>query len=247
MAIASGVVCDARSDDDRVVPGQRIAVTLECWNTGTAPHTVTVALRAAKGFTLEGQGATTLRLDPGALASGQTTAVVAGNAPITVPYFRLSPSGAEYYDWSGAPPPVRGEPFGPPELTASFLIDSAANVTREVALRVNDQARGEIRRPVAVVPRVNVVIDPATAVWPAGDPRPRRFTVTLTHGARDTTNGTATLEVPAGWPSVTPQGFRFTREDERETLTFELRPPAGAPRRSGRDSRGRARCRRAPV
>ena len=100
-------------------------------------------------------------------------------------------------------------------------------MTREVALRVNDQARGEIRRPVAVVPRVNVVIDPATAVWPAGDPRPRRFTVTLTHGARDTTNGTATLELPAGWPSVTPQSFRFTREDERETLTFELRPPAG--------------------
>ena len=125
----------------------------------------------AQGFAVEGQGATTLRLDPGALASGQTTAVVAGNAPITVPYFTLSASGAEYYDWSAAPPAVRGEPFGPPELTASFLIDSAATVTREVALRVNDQARGEIRRPVAVVPRVNVAIDPATAVWPAGDPR----------------------------------------------------------------------------
>ena len=26
---------------------------------------------------------------------------------------------------------------------------------------------------------------------------------------------------------MTPQSFRFTREDERETLTFELRPPAG--------------------
>ena len=228
VAIASGVVCDARSDDDRVVPGQRIAVTLECWNTGTAPHSVTVALHPAKGFTVEGQGATTLRLDPGALASGQTTAVVAGNAPMTVPYFKLSPSAARSTT-TGAPPPpaVRGEPFGPPELTASFLIDSAATVTREVARRVNDQARGEIRRPVAVVPRVNVAIDPATAVWPAGDPRPRRFTVTVTHGARDTTNGTATLEVPAGWPRVTPQSFRFTREDERETLTFELRPPAG--------------------
>ena len=108
------MVCDARSDDDRVVPGQRIAVTLECWNTGTAAHSVTVALRAAKGYGVEGQGATTLRLDPGALASAQTTAVVAGNAPITVPYFTLSASGAEYYDWSAAPPVVRGEPLGRP-------------------------------------------------------------------------------------------------------------------------------------
>ena len=45
-----GVVCDARSDDDRVVPGQRVAVTLECWNTGDATRTVTATLRAAKGF-----------------------------------------------------------------------------------------------------------------------------------------------------------------------------------------------------
>ena len=225
-AIAMGVVCDARSDDDRVVAGQRIAVTLECWNTGAAPHRVTVSLRAAKGLSIEGQAATTLRLDPGALASGRTTVAVAGDAPLTVPYFRLGASGAEYYDWSAARPDVRGEPFGPPELAASFLIDSAARVDREVAFRVNDQARGEVRRPVTVVPRVGVAIEPETALWPAGDPRPRRYTVTLTHGARDTTTGTATLEVPAGWPSVTPQRFRFTREDEREMLTFELRPPA---------------------
>ena len=95
---------------------------------------------------------------------------------------------------------------------------------REVTLRVNDQARGEIRRPVTVVPRVDVAIDPETEVWPAADLRPRRFTVTLTHGARDTTSGTVTLEVPAGWPSVRPQSFQLTREDERETL--HLRGPS---------------------
>jgi hypothetical protein len=35
------------------------------------------------------------------------------------------------------------------------------------------------------------------------------------------------LEVPAGWPAVPPQPFRLTREEEREPLTFEVRPPAG--------------------
>ena len=226
MAIAAGVVCDARSDDDRVVAGQRVAVTLECWNTGTEPRTVAASLRAGKGFAVAGQSPASLRLEPGALAASQMTAVVAADAPLTVPYFRLEASGPEYYDWSAAPPEVRGEPFGDPELTGSFAIEGAAVVDREVTLRVNDQARGEIRRPVQVVPRVNVAIDPATEVWPAGDPRPRRFTVTLTHGARDTTSGTVTLEVPAGWPTVRPQPFRLTREDERKTLSFELRPGA---------------------
>ena len=35
-----------------------------------------------------------------------------------------------------------------------------------------------------------------------------------------------TLELPAGWPAVRPQRFTLTREDERETFTFEVRPPA---------------------
>ena len=52
------------------------------------------------------------------------------------------------------------------------------------------------------MPRVDVAIDPATEVWPAAASTPRRFTVTLTHGARDTTSGTVALEVPAGWPPV---------------------------------------------
>src|SRR6185295_17405077 len=86
-------------------------------------------------------------------------------------------------------------------------------------------ARGEVRRPITIVPRVDVAIDPATEVWPAGYRAARRFTVTLTHGARDTTAGTVTLELPTGWAPVRLQRFRLVREDERETLTFEVRPP----------------------
>ena len=225
IAAAAGVVCDARSDDDRVVAGQRIAVTLECWNTGSTPHTVTASLRGGPGIAVDSGGAT-LALDPGALLSRQVTATVAGDAPLTLPYFRLGPMEPALYDWSGAPPAVRGEPFGDPDLAASFVIDGAATVVREVSLRVNDQARGEVRRPVTVVPRVDVAIDPETEVWPAGDRAPRRFTVTLTHGARDTTAGTVTLEVPEGWPAVRPQPFRLVREDERETFSFLLGAPA---------------------
>ena len=187
---------------------------------------MTASLGGSKGFSVQDRTPATLRLAPGALAAKQTIAVVAGDAPLTVPYFQLRATGPEYYDWSAAPPAVRGEPFGPPELVGSFLIEGVAAMPREVTLRVNDQARGEIRRPVTVVPRVDVAIDPETEVWPAADLRPRRFTVTLTHGARDTTSGTVTLEVPAGWPSVRPQSFQLTREDERETFTFEVRPPA---------------------
>ena len=244
VTIAAGVVCDARSDDDRVVPGQRVAVTVECWNSGSAPHTMAASLRAGPGLEAPA-GSITFRLAPGALASRTVSAVVRPDAPPTQPYFRLPAPEPAIYDWSGAPPAVRGEPFGAPPLTAEFLLDGAAHTTSEVSFRVNDQARGELRRPLAVVPRVDVDIDPGTEVVPAGDPAARRFTVTLTHGARDTTAGTLMLQMPQGWPVVPSQPFRLTREDERDTFTFEVRPPASqtsgaaALRAVARDSAGR--------
>ncbi len=225
IVAASGVVCDARSDDDRVVPGQRIAVTLECWNTGTEPHRVTAELRGGPAVRPD-SAAAALRLEPGALVRRQVTATVAPDAPLTAPYFHLSAANPALYDWSAAAPAVRGEPSGAPELTGMFLIDGAARSEREVTLRINDQARGEVRRPVTVVPRVALALDPATVVWPAGNRVPRRFTVTLTHGARDTTAGTVRLELPPGWPAVPARPFELTREDQREIVTFEVRPPA---------------------
>jgi hypothetical protein len=154
------------------------------------------------------------------------SATVRPDAGATAPYFRLPGGDTAIYDWSGAAPAVRGEPFGPPELSARFVLDGAAVLEREVSLRINDQARGEVRRPLAVVPSVDVALDPETLVWPSADRSPRRFTVTLTHGARDTTEGSVTLELPTGWPAVRPQRFTLAQEGERETYAFEVRPPA---------------------
>jgi hypothetical protein len=65
-------------------------------------------------------------------------------------------------------------------------------------------------------------------VW-SGGAAPRELTVTLRHGARDTTRGTVTLELPAGWPSVQPQAFELVGEDEVYRQQFVVRAPANAP------------------
>ena len=153
------MVCDARSDDDRVTPGQRIGIVVECWNSGSSPHSVDASLVAGRSIGAD-TGVATLRLAPGALLSRQLSATVRPDAEPTAPYFRLPGGDTAIYDWSGAAPAVRGEPFGPPELSARFVLDGAAVLEREVSLRINDQARGEVRRPLAVVPRVDVAVDP---------------------------------------------------------------------------------------
>jgi LmbE family N-acetylglucosaminyl deacetylase len=237
-----GIVFDAVLDDDRVVAGQPIRWTLSTWNASDAPRLSD--MRAAQCIPLgECQGpdadSTAERIPPGQVGTLTAEARVLEQSPST-PYFLLLPRLGDLYRWpeqredrltlTGGPP--LGEPFEPPSFVGSAEVvagegDSlGASRVAEAVFRYNDQARGEVRRPVTVVPRIDVKIDPATEVWPTASRLPHRFTVTLTHGARDTTVGTVRLQLPRGWPAVAPQRFRFTREDERNVFLFDVRPPA---------------------
>jgi len=129
--------------------------------------------------------------------------------------------GGERSDW--------GEPFEPPFLQARAALTPEGGrsivQTREVVHRYRNQAVGEVRRPLLVVPRVDVKFDPAAKVWPTGVRAAQAFTVTLQHGAAGPTSGTVQLELPAGWPPVAAQRFTLARPEERETLVFQVRPP----------------------
>jgi LmbE family N-acetylglucosaminyl deacetylase len=241
----SRVVFDALVDDDRVVAGQPLQWTLSTWNASADSHMSQVS--AAQCILLAGcqspQTMPTQRLEPGQIESDTVTFNVLDEQPITTPYFLQAPRDGDMYVWpkqtrnSLLTPVPYGEPFQPPEFAASAELtnpgaDSVeADFWTEAVFRTVDQSRGEVRRPVIVVPRVDVKLDPATELWPLSSTGAHRFTVTLTHGARDSTSGTIGLQLPRGWPRVPDQRFHFDKEDEHETFEFAVRPPA--PLRAG--------------
>jgi LmbE family N-acetylglucosaminyl deacetylase len=236
------VVFDAVMDDDRVVQGQTVGWTLSTWN--ASDETRIAAMRAAECIPLgecEGprQDSVPLAIQPGQVGTVTARYPVLPQ-PASTPYFLSMPRWGDMYRWpeqrqerlslTGGPP--YGEPFEPPTFVGSVEVNAGesdslgASQLAEAVFRFNDQARGETRRPVMVVPRVDVKLDPSTEVWPTSSSSPHRFTVTLTHGARDTTSGTVRLQLPRGWPAVAARRFRFVKEDERESFVFEVRPPA---------------------
>lgn len=223
----SGLVPDALADDDRLVPGQRLGAKLLLWNGGDERRLARAELAGPEGWEIGVDSAGPTWLPAGAVLQRAVTAGVPEDAPLTTPYFLRRPRQGAMYDWSGVAPAVRGEPFEPPRLTALFRTRGGVAEARELTYRYNDQARGEVRRPVTIVPRVGVQLEPATEVWSTLSSSPHRLSVTLTHGARDTTGGTVRLEVPAGWLAPSPQAFRLVRAEERETFVFTLRPPPG--------------------
>ncbi len=246
-AIRAGLVVDATARDGRVIPGQRFPVRLTVWNTGARPAAAELALLTPSGWSVAPCSGMRLTVAPGAVANCDCEVSVPADAPVTTPYFLRAPRNGLYH-WEGDAASW-GEPFEPPPLVARFTLtpQGGAPITqlREVVHRYRDQAFGEVRHPVLVVPRVDVKLDPAAKLWPTGVRAPQQFMVTLQHGAAERTAGSVSLELPPGWPEVAPQAFVLTREEERETLVFEVRQPGSMAegryeiRAVARDSAGR--------
>jgi LmbE family N-acetylglucosaminyl deacetylase len=226
IQLAAGVVCDAVADDQRLVPGQVLHVAASCWNStaqsASVPSAVIRGNQAWPGLRQSQEGTT---LAPGAVANWTFDIPIPDTASPTRPYFLRQPRNGDLYVWPSGPPELLGDPFEEPLLIAEFGSDVEP---REVTFRFRDQTSGEVRRPLTVVPRVDVKLDPDTVVWArgTGSPAARKFTVTLVHGARDTTTGTVRLRVPPAWTVSAARQFRLTKEDETGSFVFVARPPA---------------------
>ncbi len=239
---AAGIVVDPAADDGLIVPGQNLGVALAVWNAGSLRARVTAAdIEAPAGWSV-GPGPAAASTAPVPLGTPGSSAGVgpgmdlrrftvtpSADAALSEPYFLVRPRIGALYDWSAAPDSLRGEAFDPPLLMARVSLDldgTPVTVRREVSWRFGDQAVGEIRRPILVVPAVAVSVSPELLVWPIGGGGSRPVTIELTHGARGTTSGELQLELPGGWPAVPAQRFTLDGEGTRRSFTFVIQAPA---------------------
>lgn len=202
IANLSGILCDAVVSDERVVPGQRVRIATTCVGMPAA-----AAQLEFRGHRLQ--------------TADNAIVTVPDSASLTRPYFLEEPKQGDLYSWRTVPPALRGTAREPPTFAITY-----GGVTREAAFRFNDQSIGEQRRPVAIVPRLDVKIDPDTALWPVGAGAARRFRVVVTHFAPDTTAGRVRLELPRGWTAVPPQSFTLDRPEQSAAFDFDVRAPA---------------------
>ncbi|MFN7916185.1 MAG: PIG-L family deacetylase [Vicinamibacterales bacterium] len=104
------------------------------------------------------------------------------------------------------------------EKRSDVLVVPAAsvNVSPEIAIIPTSAARA---------PRPTAAGAPARAARPAG----REVRVTVVNDAKGASESLVKLELPQGWTSVPVQDtVKFTREDETQTVRFEVRPAAAA-------------------
>src|SRR5436305_1896512 len=224
LAAAAGIALDATTSEEELTSGEPFPVQASLWNGGShAVSAAGVALVPAPEWGGQPTIAEAKELAAGALGTWDLKPAVPAGAPPTVPYFLRKPLQGALYDWSAALPAERGEPFGPPPLTArfSFTLDGVpVTLDREVVHLHRDQASGEVRRPLRVVPAVEVSAADDLLVWPVQSREPRRIKVRLLSHEKAAVRGRLEAHDGAGGPTAEPRPF--TLEAANEPLDLEL-------------------------
>jgi|CXWL01.1.fsa_nt_gi LmbE family N-acetylglucosaminyl deacetylase len=238
LLAAAGIGFDVWTDREAVAPGESFRVDASLWNgTGALGTVEPLALELIGPFTsvpaLDDKGAILAppaSLAAKALGSWAFTVEPLAAARPSVPYFLARPLVGDLYDWTTARADERGEPFGAPELTARLRLTVAGRelaLEREVVQRLSDQARGEVRRPLRVVPRLEVAVEPALVVWPVDSPEPKKLHVHLRSSSGAALSGQVRLELPAGWPARPPEAFTIPEPGGEVGIDVEVAPPVG--------------------
>jgi LmbE family N-acetylglucosaminyl deacetylase len=223
LQIAAGVVVDALSTTETIVPGDSANVAVRVFAPeGAAVAVRNVAIRAPKGWTSE-SSPEPVQQESGfrprretAMHSAFFTVVSARGAKPTEPYWLQNPRNKNFtFHWPD--PDSYNKPFQAPLMTAEVEMEIGGQkitVEREVQYRYADDIRGEIRRDVNLVPAVTVSLDQSILIAATnGKGQKKRLVMSVTNNSPNPVGGTVGLN------SNAPQELRYAAASNR----FELK------------------------
>ncbi len=228
LANAAQVAVDAVTERETVVPGATLDVRSMFWNAGGQPiEDLDVTVLSPVEWRATGsRPADPLRSRFATRLSDErliTVEVPASTRP-TAPYFLKKPRRGDLYDWSETPSEVLGEPFAPPPLSLRFAFTLAGEpivLEREVVYRTRDQAFGEVRRPLRVVPALEVSVEPELAVWPSGQ-HTETMAIEITSNVEWPIRARLKVEVPSGWRPLQPIEVEIDPSQHRRVIEAAL-------------------------
>lgn len=240
LKLAAGIQLDALSDKETVTPGETFNVTARVFyprNPAIAVKNVTV--KTPMGWTVstaeapaavQGQSPLGRRENPNFISLSSVK--VAEAAVPTLPYWLRKPRQGDMFAWNGEA--VETLSLQAPEITAEIkLTVSGSEITfsQPVEYRFADDVRGEIRRPLEVVPAVSLLLDQDLIVIPrSGRELSRELTVTIINNSTSSIAGTVIVDPPIK-SLIRPESPRFSlaRKGERVSLPFTIITNANTP------------------
>jgi LmbE family N-acetylglucosaminyl deacetylase len=230
IALCAGLWVDAEADRYAAVPGGKMKVTISAINRSSVSESdVTVRIT--------GPGADQIVKLEGALEYNVpvTRAVdltIPASTPYSQPFWLATPRSKDRYEI--ADQQLIGRADSLPVMTATFEVktgEQLISLTRPVRYRYVDRVRGELTRPLTIVPAVAVNLPQPVLVFT--NEKPRKIEVLL-HANVPQAQGDLHIEADPGWevePSVRP--FELKAEDEEQLESFTVTPLKFGPETTG--------------
>ena len=218
----AGLWIEATAPDPYVTPGSQVKVNTTLVNRSDFPARL---------------------LDRGPIGSKPTEAAaeLKSNQPVSQELTVTAPANYSQPYWLAEEPgkglynvreqTLIGTPENSPPLEMYVSVAFGADSTTvafpvPVVYRWTDRLRGDLYRPVVVVPAVAVNLEEKTLVFP--DRQARQVRVTLKSNVSGETKGALLLRLPAGWSSSPVEVFATLKgKDDEFKATFNVTPPPG--------------------
>lgn len=127
-----------------------------------------------------------------------------------------------------APDDLIGLPETPPLEQLTFELqfgNTTIPFTKSIIYKFNDPVKGEVYRPLEVLPEVTASIPEKVLIFASDE---AESVSVIVRAGKDNISGNASLQHPDGW-KVTPaqHAFKLERNGETKTFNFKVTPPKG--------------------
>ena len=238
VRLAASVQIDLLSDKEVITPGGELNATLRVFSPMENIRFQRKTITVPRGYLVtevvaqpNEQKAGPSRREKGKI--DETYRInVAGDAPITQPYWLAKSRKGDLFDWPKDDDQTL--PFSPPAIKANitaFVGDIEIPLSQTLEYRFPDPSRGEIRRNIDVVPVVSVQMEKPLMVVPvSGKTQLVNLAMAITSNTGGPVSGKAYLNLSAsGWKSYTGGGqpFEIKSIGQKTTLYFTVEIPPG--------------------
>ncbi len=209
IAACAGLWIEVTADRPTPTPGSTIQATLTAINRSQFPLTWLGPAGTALGYNQ--------------VRTRNLPLSVPADQPYSQPFWLAKPKEGSSYTIDRQE--MRDRPDDPPYYTATFDIQAGSErveLRRPLHYRYVDPERGELVRPVEVVPPVAVTLSGAVFIFPNG--KPQKVQAQVTSNAAKTA-GEVRLEIEKGWKVDPPsRAFQLSDAGEQADLSFEVTP-----------------------
>lgn len=217
----AGIWMEVIADDYAVAPGSYIKLTAGIINRSNYPVTIEkVIFPFDVKDTLSATG-----LKKGKLVRMTATVTIPADAATSQPYWLRKQPSKGMFEMDD--PSLIGMPENKPVMNAEFILKIDGEIisyTMPALYRWTDPVKGELYRPLCIIPPVAINLEEKVFLFPNNNPKAITFTL---KGGMAGISGDLKLRLPDGWKS-SPEKIPFTLNNKYDEtkVQFLVQPPS---------------------